>query len=472
MICHSTRGLRVFLGNIKSSSLQGAPSSAPANLGFNLDIDLLLEDPAKAYAQSNIPAGTLIVVTFDEADFDADDYDTNYDGPNQVYTVLLGDMITPGTSIDVPYNHYSHIKTVQQNYGLASLDKNDKASNWFRFLWDEKFAWSDSQASTFESSKALAVSYINDQYHLLGVNPDGTCYEALYEGDSWDNPITSNLDEVRSIQLATLNNELHAVFRDKRGYLSHATSSGDGFWSIPTEMGINSSGSFTMTAYYDIADQVDKLMLCWAHHDGFIQYSIFENGTWGEPSHVNQLTDGPMSLGQLGGSLFLVYKERNTRKMRVTTFNVAPYNSFQALAFNGDSAPDNDTSLKQWSPADMPVGNFAKKMSATQNEYMTLGQMVIASIEGEMHMVYGGAYDDQSTAKNTYFGLTGIFTASNQLTNGFGTINQAGWTKEEGMPEISVASDSPIAMCSSGTELMLVWQDKDSGEIKSMTGGY
>src|SRR5262249_13625193 len=49
--------------------------------------------------RSLLPPRTLVVVTFDESDFESDWETGNsgtYDGPNQIYTVLLGDMIRPG----------------------------------------------------------------------------------------------------------------------------------------------------------------------------------------------------------------------------------------------------------------------------------------------------------------------------------------------------------------------------------------
>ena len=92
-----------------------------------------------------------------------------------------------------------------------------------------------------------------------------------------------------------------------------------------------------MTSYLDEADGQQKIMLCWQTEDGFIDFLIFENGQWqSEASAVGQLTDGSMTLAQMGASLYLVYKERNTRKLRMTSFNVAPYNAFEATAFNGD----------------------------------------------------------------------------------------------------------------------------------------
>ncbi|HEU4889423.1 MAG TPA: alkaline phosphatase family protein, partial [Thermoanaerobaculia bacterium] len=88
---------------------------------------------------SRLPRKTLVVVTFDEAEFDLDyqnvnNFGSDYDGPNQIYTVLLGDTIRPGRIDQEGYNHYSLLKTVEKNFGLDSLGKNDAEANWFRFL--------------------------------------------------------------------------------------------------------------------------------------------------------------------------------------------------------------------------------------------------------------------------------------------------------------------------------------------------
>ena len=68
---------------------------------------------------SNFMSGTLIVVTFDE-----DDHSQN----NHVYTVLLGDMISAGTDSN-SYNHYSLLRMVENNFGLATLGRNDASAN-------------------------------------------------------------------------------------------------------------------------------------------------------------------------------------------------------------------------------------------------------------------------------------------------------------------------------------------------------
>lgn len=62
---------------------------------------------------------TLIVVTFDEASSSFRQSVTRSWPPNVVYTVLLGPPIKPGRSSDVPYNHFSLLRTVETNFGLS-----------------------------------------------------------------------------------------------------------------------------------------------------------------------------------------------------------------------------------------------------------------------------------------------------------------------------------------------------------------
>ena len=206
---------------------------------------------------------------------------------------------------------------------------------------------------------------------------------------------------------------------------------------------------------------------------GFINYWIMCDGEWqGNPASVGQLTDGPMTLGQLGGSLFLVYKERNTRLMRYSSFNVAPFNAFAAVDFQGQPAPLNDTALHSWAPADATVGQFAQKMAAYGNRYQALGPLAAAAIEGELHLVYRGGYPDTPGAHSAFFGLTGVMTAAHPLSNGYGTIAQAGWTPEQPLAGVTIDPDGSLAMTSDGQQLFVAWRVAGTNQVHYCTGGY
>ncbi len=69
--------------------------------------------------------GTLIVVTFDEA---------RNDSNNHIYTVLLGDMVKPG-EYNENYNHYSILRTIEDNFGLGTLADGDGGAKPITGVW-------------------------------------------------------------------------------------------------------------------------------------------------------------------------------------------------------------------------------------------------------------------------------------------------------------------------------------------------
>ena len=121
---------------------------------------------------------------------------------------------------------------------------------------------------------------------------------------------------------------------------------------------------------------------------------------------------------------------------------------------------------------DFTVGHFSKKMAALANEYQSMGSMAMATLSGEMHLVHRAGYPDTPGAFTEVFGLTGIYSAANQQTNGFGTLAQAGWTMEQELQDVSLDVDAPIAMCATDTTATVVWVDSESGTIHSKQGGY
>ncbi len=463
----------VFFGDIAASHVQGGAATNQPKLGLAIDVDLLLRDPAAAWKKSRVPSGTLIVVTFDEADYDATEYDTNYDGPNQIYTVLLGDMIEPGTVIDTPLNHYSLIKTIQKNFGTDNLGKNDRDANWIRLLWGESFAWSDPSDVGLETAGNLALAADDGGACLVFDDGNGVLASSRFDGSKWSAAEATGLNAGGPIALAGCEGQLHLICADKDGQLFAATREANGSWTDAAPLGQRTAGSIAAASYLDDADGQNKIMLCWQSANGFIEYLIYAGGAWQrEAGAVGQLTDGPMALAQMGPSLLLVYKERNTRKMRITSYNLAPFNAFDAVNFQDQPAPENNTSLHEWAPADFYVGHFAKKMAALQNDYQALGNLAMATIEGAMHLVHRGGYADMPSAYTEIFGLTGVFTAANPLTNGFGTLDQAGWTLEQEWPAVQLDPSSGIAMCSSGRELLLVWRAAGGNGLKYCAGGY
>ncbi|HET7460742.1 MAG TPA: alkaline phosphatase family protein [Longimicrobium sp.] len=92
-----------------------------ANIQNFLQNIFLKDDPISSY-----PPETLIVLTFDEA------YPVI--APYNIYTLLIGDMLQAGTVRTEPYNHYSLLRSIEINFGLGSLGRNDVAATPYWFL--------------------------------------------------------------------------------------------------------------------------------------------------------------------------------------------------------------------------------------------------------------------------------------------------------------------------------------------------
>jgi hypothetical protein len=72
--------------------------------------------------------GTLVIVTFDE--------NARARG-NQIYTVFAGPMVQPGITSGIRYDHYSLLRTIEDNYGLATLGREDAKASVICCVWKE-----------------------------------------------------------------------------------------------------------------------------------------------------------------------------------------------------------------------------------------------------------------------------------------------------------------------------------------------
>ena len=239
----------VFLGHIEAGKVQAGSASKQPFLGLDLDIDLLSQDPQTAWKQSMVPPGTLIVITFDEADYDAEGYDTNYDGPNQVYAVLLGDMIEPGTVIDTPFNHYSLIKTVERAFGTSNLGKNDQDANWLRFLWGESFHWSAPATTGLRAGGQLALAAQTDGTHLIYNEGDGSLLSSVFDGTCWSEADLIGLDGAEgALALSSYREQLLLTFVRGDGQLYWALRGTDGQWTTEAQIGQDVAGDVVISS--------------------------------------------------------------------------------------------------------------------------------------------------------------------------------------------------------------------------------
>jgi hypothetical protein len=75
--------------------------------------------------------GTLVVVTFDESDHNAD---------NRIFTLFLGDMVKEASQqdakvLDRHYTHYSVLRTIEDNFGLEPLAAGDRDAAPITDIW-------------------------------------------------------------------------------------------------------------------------------------------------------------------------------------------------------------------------------------------------------------------------------------------------------------------------------------------------
>lgn len=81
----------------------------------------LLENPS-------FTRNTLLVVTFDENE--------GTEG-NQIYTAFVGPMVRPGITNGSRYNHYSFLRTIEDNYGIGTLGREDATAKPICCVWKE-----------------------------------------------------------------------------------------------------------------------------------------------------------------------------------------------------------------------------------------------------------------------------------------------------------------------------------------------
>ncbi len=70
--------------------------------------------------------GTLVVVTFDECAGASD---------NPIYTVFLGAMVREGKTDSTAYNHYNLLRTIEDNFQLGTLGREDSKASPITTIW-------------------------------------------------------------------------------------------------------------------------------------------------------------------------------------------------------------------------------------------------------------------------------------------------------------------------------------------------
>lgn len=74
----------------------------------------------------NFSAGTAVVVTFDEG---------LNGSTNQIYTIFVGEPVKPGTSNNTRYTHYDLLRTIEDNFKLGNLGREDAKASFISGVW-------------------------------------------------------------------------------------------------------------------------------------------------------------------------------------------------------------------------------------------------------------------------------------------------------------------------------------------------
>jgi hypothetical protein len=436
---------------------------------------------------SFLPDRTLVVVTFDESDFEAT-FDAGkkytYDGPNQIYTVLLGDMIQPGVQ-EEGYNHYSLLKTVEHNFGLGSLHKNDRDANWLQFLWGRAFRWAAPTHTPVCAPDGLTTAEYADTLYVMYQSAGGPLMFRTFDGDAWSEEESVGHSASGTLAAATCGGTLVLVCQASDGTLSSINYCLDTGWSTTARPITNDAVTdVALTAY----NSGEKLMLAWRSADNTIRSLVHANGQWAStPTAVGHESDGPLTLATLGPSLFLIHKTVGDDSLTVVSYNTAPFNVV-TLAKSKYGGPYDNTTQDAWSPSGFLVARFSSAPSTVtpgEEEPITQpctagGPLTAATLDGVIHLAHAGVSSRQVVTET--FSISGVMTperpisynASDALTtsNGYGTVAEAGWSAQRAVHGVFQRNSGVMTMARLGTRVVLLYQPDGDGHVAICTGSY
>jgi hypothetical protein len=432
---------------------------------------------------SHLPTGTLVVVTFDESDFEAP-WTTGlvspYDGPNQIYTVLLGDMLTPAFR-EEGYNHYSLLRTVEQNFNLGALGKNDAGANWFQFLWGREFRWQPAPPSPFTGTGPMAAAGFHGALYVAQVTETGTVACRTYADGRWSAPELLAVANVAGLALASTFTTLVLALRLADGAVVAMTYDDQAGWSVPAPVDAGPVDSLVLAS---IAEE-SALMLVTAATTG-VASRVWAQQGWSAPVPVPGLA-GPLdlALASLGPSAYLIARPREGSTLQVASYNTAAFNAIAVPsgAYNG---PQDSTTVNTWSLATLPVGHFLSHRDASGERQpgarplLARGPLAAATLEGVLHLVHIGV--SNTVLLTETLSIPGLLTPQNPISydpqlkatssNGFGTLAEASWTAQAPIQGSRCGPNAPLAMGHAGDQLLLLAGPADGGRVELWVGQY
>ena len=441
---------------------------------------------------SHLPPRTMVVLTFDESDFESNpDIVSSYDGPNQIYTILLGNFLTPGFEQE-GYNHYSLIRTIEKNFGLASLGKNDTNANWFQFLWDRYFAWGTPEETPFSAdvNGSLCTTGFWGALFVACAASDGTVRVRTRtpEDGYWSDELTLPLDGSGGVAMASTFSELVLLARSASGELHCMKYDLQGGWKESTSPVDGAVSSFALTSY--MANT--RIMAACADPDGNISSYVWDKGEEGAESFWEEgvpvpaaRTDGDITLGVLGESLYLIVQAPGEQSMNMISYNTAPFNVV-TVPTNPYGGEQDNTTVNAWSPSAFPVAHFSsrpdvnRQLQPSTRPYVTSGPMATATLDGVMHLVHPGAGNPVLITET--FSIAGVMTPSRPVSyksydsatasNGFGTLAEAGWSQQSPLFGTQCQPGGALAMGRVDQEIALLYRASPGAPVRLVVGRY
>lgn len=444
---------------------------------------------------SHLPPGTLVVVTFDEADFEADylpDQVSAYDGANQIYTLLLGDDIEPGFE-EEGYNHYSLLRTIEQNFGLDHLGKNDASSNWFQFLWGRRFGFGSPRAAvgvdTHRSGASTAIAaagFGRALYVASAGRADSVEISIVPDANTsdWVHDATVDVDARNGVALAATHDRMVLAALGADGVVRTCTYDLQNGWSRGVVVGENVVG-IAATSFHGAA----RVMLACVGADGLVTSRTWEAGephSWSDAVTVPTHADvAGISIGVLGASVLLVVTT-TTGAMFTVSYNSQPFNVV-TVAENQYGGAQDDTTIDQWSPSWTPVAHASSRLDQCTGRrtpdhvaFSTSGATAVTTLDGVMHLVHPAADDSQVLTET--FSLSGLMTPAQPVSykdydsttssNGFGTGIEGGWSHQAPVLGTRCPPGGSVALATCSGEVHLLVRTPGTAEIHHRCGSY
>jgi len=432
---------------------------------------------------SRLPDNTLVVVTFDESDF-MQAFDANkkytYDGPNQIYTVLLGDGIKPGVRFEA-YNHYSLLRTIEKNFNLNHLGKNDACANHFQFLWQREFSWQAAVDTPLQESHEFSAVALDNTLYLLSRNQHGALICNRWTAqDGWNDADSPDINTGGTFSLTTQNNTLLLCYSDDNEIKSMRYSDEAGWVAGPSLSHCSANTLVTLELEAD-----GGVLMVWRNNKNELHSARLINDTWQDQQRLGHSSEGDLALNRIGPSVYLIIEQVDDKSLQAVSYNTADYNT-TVVANSQYSGPQDNTTKFKWSPSLTPVARFGacayagtpKELEPVTLPYTASAPIAMAELDGVLHLVHPGNSKHQLSTET--FSVAGILTplkpvsykASDEATtsNGYGTLAEAGWSRQTPVHGTHINDGSGLTMARIDNKLVLLYNDGQ--KIKMISGSY